>query len=54
MLIDYFIRYLYSKAISSKYLNKIVKFLENVYRKLDFMSIITVNGKEVNNSKVQE
>ncbi|KAG0437706.1 Pol polyprotein [Dictyocoela muelleri] len=53
MAIDYFSRFAFEKIIKSKEVSEILKFLDYVYQKLKFKSMITDNGRELNNHKVK-
>ena len=54
VLIDYFTRKVFAKVVSTKEAEKIETFLEEVYQHLKFGSIISDNGREFSNNKVEE
>ncbi|KAG0435658.1 Retrovirus-related Pol polyprotein from transposon 17.6 [Dictyocoela muelleri] len=53
-LIDYFTRKVFSKLIKSKNPNEIVKILDETYSKFKFKRLLTDNGKEFSNIKVNK
>jgi acetyl/propionyl-CoA carboxylase alpha subunit len=51
--VDYFTRKIFAKQVNSKRGEKIVKFLQCVYNKMAFKSLITDNGGEFVNNDVE-
>ena len=54
VLIDYFTRKIWAKLIDNKKPEKILVFLEKVREELQFEELLTDNGKEFNNNKVDQ
>lgn len=53
-MIDYLSRKVYVTVLFNKRANTILEFIKSVYKELKFKKLLSDNGKEFNNTKLEE